>query len=170
MSTRSRFFAHILSSNFGVDAMLEIERRVAKLKQLVMEAKNLQQPARCFDDELASHGPFLNQGTFRQHKPLCKLVRSTAASYGHPLEPGDDVFVHLPRYSMWHGPLGCLSGSMAVVIYFDDIQRGIASIGKVIEPETHYIRFSLPRELADPDRELGELEVAGVSVGPRGVA
>jgi hypothetical protein len=56
---------------------------------------------------------------------------------------------------------------MAVVIYFDHQNRGTASFGRVQDPNTHHIRFSLPDPMRDPDAALAADDLRLMAAAPR---
>ncbi|MBX3226548.1 MAG: hypothetical protein KIT84_32195 [Labilithrix sp.] len=148
----------------------DLETRIAKLGRLVAEARELADVAKYFHDQLVPFPPFLDEGVQAEHKPLQQLVRGIATSYDVKIPEGQGKLLHLPRFSLWHGALGHAIGPMAVIIYFDDQHRGVASFGTISNPRTHYIRFSLPEQARDPNHDLGGMKIESARVGPRGSA
>lgn len=138
-----------------------LTKRIATLARLMTEASELSDVESYFHDKIVSHPLFMAQGTPALHRPLRDIVRKVAQVYGCALS-GCGLY-HVPQYSLWHGTLGSPLGSMALLIYFDDQHCGMASFARLCADVTHRIRFSLPEGARDPDMELGDMEIAGVS-------
>jgi hypothetical protein len=150
--------------------MDQLTKRIAKLARLVAEARDLSEVETYFHDEVVPHPSFISEGAPALHKPLRDIVRNVARAYGCLL-PNEYSLLHLPRFSLWHGWLGSPSASMALLIYFDDQHRGVASFGKFSDRYTRRIRFSLPEGARDPDVELGNMKIASASpANGRGLA
>lgn len=145
---------------------VELSGRVAKLSRLVAEAHDLSRIANCFHDELVPNPHFMDQGVPATHRPLTEIVRGVARTYGYEIMDAATL-LYAPRFSLWHGTIGGLFGAMAVVLYFDDQHRGVASFGMATDPNTHYVRFSLPEAARDPEGDLGSLELLSASPARR---
>jgi hypothetical protein len=140
----------------------ELSRRVAELSRLVAEERVLSRVADYFHDALVPTPHFMAHGVRATHRPLTKIVRRAAQSYGFEIMDAAALF-HAPRFSLWHGTIGALFGPMAVVLYFDDQHRGVAIFGVPTDPITHYVRFSLPEGARDPEVDLGDINLVSAS-------
>jgi hypothetical protein len=147
------------------DKLLE---RIAKLAHLVAEASDLSEIETYFHDSIVPDPAFMAAGSSAVHKPLQAVVRSVARLYSCELTD-ECRFLHVPQFSLWHGSLGNPLGSMALLIYFDDQHRGIASFGRLSDSHTHRFRFSLPEGARDPEVDTENLKLTSVS-NRRGLA
>jgi hypothetical protein len=168
-ATRSRFEIASRARRrviLGAPMSDELAKRVGRLARLVAQARELSEIDTYFHDALALYPPFLAESVEAVHKPLREIVRGVAQSYGCALQ-GDGKLHRIERLSLWHGSLGSVVGAMAIIIYFDDQQRGVASFGRISDPNTHHVRFSLPEEARDPNLELRDMQVVGAGPARR---
>ncbi len=136
--------------------------RMRKLARLVAEARDLSEVETYFHDEVVPDPAFMTAGAPARHKPLHAVVKGVARAYGCILTDEASLF-HLPRFSFWHGAVGHPLTSLALIIYFDDQHRGVASFGQLSDPLHHRFRFSLPDGARDPEIEVGNVKLTSVS-------
>lgn len=137
----------------------KLSKRIAELGRLMAEAPDLADVDAHFHDQVVSHPEFMAAGVPRLHKPLIDIVGKVAGAYGHPLQTR--TLYYVPECSLWHGWLGNIAESMALIVYFDDQHVGMACICSWSDPLAHRIRFSLPEGLArDPNAVLEPMSIA----------
>ena len=120
------------------------QNQVETLRRKLDTSPDLLEAWDYFHEELASSEDFLLAGAVGEHPTLWSIVAAAGAKVlGRDEKPTNRALFHLPELHLWHG--GCqLGGSVMAVLYFDDIDKGLA--GLLRDPEgmdVDLLRFSV---------------------------
>lgn len=127
-----------------------IEERIAELRRLMLEAPNFAQIVTHYLDALSQDRAFMAAGARRPNERLISIARIALKTYFEHTQPLDTVLYHLEREHLWHGAIVFRTGLLGLVVYFEDVNRGVCvavgAPGRIV----HYFRFSIPEEMVDP--------------------
>lgn len=147
--------------NLQVSRESNVTLKIAELRRLMQESRDLSQVFLYFDDNLGHCAEFLRLGAAQANVPLVNLARAIVrASLSMSLTMKDRM-VFIPESQLWHGTLLGTQG-IGVLMYFADIDRGCCAVGRFGSPRADFLRFSMPEgaeTITDPDS--AKLEFVG---------
>ena len=122
-----------------------------KLKTILATGKDLSAAFHYFMDDFGENEAFLDLGKPGPHPLLESLLAAVAGQmFGKKVIAQQLLLIAVPGTKFIHGA-GLINGRPITVIYFDDIQVGIAAVMKGPGGSMQYSRFSaqmLPPEAA----------------------
>lgn len=127
-----------------------VQERIAELRRLMVEAPHLAPIATHYLDALSQDPEFMKAGSRRLNERLVSIARIALKSYFADTAALDQVLYHLAAEHLWHGAVLFRNGTLALVVYFDDVNCGICVALGPPEHTVHYFRFSIPEEMAGP--------------------
>jgi hypothetical protein len=128
---------------------MNLSAHIDELRRLMLEAREIATIHDYFDDHCVPSDVFMASGIRAKHEILISMVH-LALKLGQANSPqSSSMLIHLPEYNLWHGPIPTQDG-LAVVLYFDDINRGSCASCPFNTDMVHYFRFSIPEGLTEP--------------------
>jgi hypothetical protein len=119
-----------------------ISERVAELRRLTVESRELAVPVQYFHEELVALAAFTESGVSAEHPMLEEIVEQAIERAGFDM---DTIFmlIRVPGHGLWHGAANFKDEGFAVFFYFDELDVGIAQVVTTLdEDEQHYLRFT----------------------------
>ncbi|MEI7891485.1 MAG: hypothetical protein WCI05_00255 [Myxococcales bacterium] len=129
---------------------------IGELRKLMVEARNFNEIYDFFDEKLVSDDTFVQAGSPASNERLLAVVLGAIKVTLSEVRPADARFMHVAAHGLWHGFLRFPSGVMGVVIYFEDINRGLCSLAD-LSGLARYLRFSVPEGEGVPNPESAQL-------------
>ncbi|HEY6727219.1 MAG TPA: hypothetical protein VI197_24460 [Polyangiaceae bacterium] len=135
---------------------------VAELRRRLQDETDLSRIADYFDERLVTHDAFMKMGKPARNDALASMALLAIQVVLPPEEPRQCVFIHLPEFTLWHGML-LFSAHLACTVYFDDINRGVCTLGQMVPGTSlHHFRFSIPEGTTEPF-DPRQAELVGMS-------
>ena len=119
-----------------------ISERIAELRRLTVESRELAVPVQYFHEELVALPAFTESGVSAEHPMLEEIVEQALRRAGVDM---DTIFmlIRVPGHGLWHGAANFKGDGFAVFFYFDELDVGIAQVVTALdEDEQHYLRFT----------------------------
>jgi hypothetical protein len=119
-------------------------RKIAKLKEMVLTAKDFGEPFNYFfdlmeDDEFINHGDVVKKDEF-----LKLLVKQVAQKLlGKTVVPSKFLLIKMRGIEFYHAPF-MIENRVGNIFYFKDVDTGMMGLtGPNVTPPTHIMRFSI---------------------------
>lgn len=128
----------------------DVPSRVARLRTMMADAKDLGSIADYFITELGTDTAFMQSGVGDRNDRLIIFVQVLMKPLVMDASPSAAYLAHVPEHQLWHGQLEYASGAKAGIIYFDDINKGLCAATPQGVYQTHTFRFAIPRDLHFP--------------------
>jgi hypothetical protein len=131
--------------------------KIARLRELVVSAKNLAEASDYFHTTLVTEETFMAAGSPRDEPRLVEIVGSVLQALAPGGQPRRPMVLRLDGYGMCHGCMGWDRG-LALFVYFDEPDMGVCSYQRdLVDPNVWFSRFSV-------------VQSSGWAVMPRGSA
>lgn len=134
----------------SVGGSAPLATRIDELRRLMVDAKDLREISDHFDAALVSQDAFMDAGEPATNERLVSIARMAVKVAVKDAEVVEAMLLHLAEYSLWHGALVLHSPAQVQVVYFEDVNRGLCSVGQPPSRMWHHIRFSIPEQMTAP--------------------
>jgi hypothetical protein len=115
---------------------------LATLKEKLIEAEKFADVFSYFLDHFGEQREFIALGERTRHDFLENVLSQIGQQiFGRPVEMSGLILTRLADQQFIHGG-GLMNGSLATVIFFEDINVGLAAIAVLDSDETKFARFS----------------------------
>lgn len=125
-----------------------IHEQLTKLRHLMLEARDLGKIEHYFNTVVLYNEDFTRTRARSSHEILASLAGVFIRSLTGEGKALREHFVQLVGEGFWHGMLWYPRGTVAQVLYFQDVNRGLIAI--CTSSKGHFVRFSLPTEMHGP--------------------
>jgi len=121
--------------------------RLQKLKQKLMEEKDLSKIWLFYMDNFADHPEFTDLGKPVRNEYIDAVVHQTCQQlFGKNIKITNSLLIQIPEYRFFHGPFQA-GGRIGGVIFFEDIKIGLFAVSADF-PSTDMVKYSRFTEVA----------------------
>jgi hypothetical protein len=143
-------FTRKLRRNQVCQSTGDVATQIAHMRELVLNSQGLDKPADFFDKVLGPNPQFALQSINQDNPLLCSMVQVLTKVAISEYDYVEKRIFHVPTHHLWHGVLVLRSGAMARIVYFEDSNRGLCTVGRPSDGEMKHLRFSIPEEVQEP--------------------